>query len=160
MRAGLCRRFPQDWTTPGLLGRLGTFPARYAQAIEGGRDPLAAERLSRLVRPFLLRRRKSDPGIAPELPPKTETDHPVPLTEEQAALYEALVRETLERIRAADGMQRRGLIVNLLPGLKQICNHPAQFLKEDRPTIAGGSGKLELLDELLDTILYEPSGES
>ncbi|MGW7408920.1 DEAD/DEAH box helicase [Streptomyces sp. NPDC054833] len=147
-----------DWTTPGLLGRLGTFRARYAQAVESGRDPLAAERLSRLVRPFLLRRHKSDPGIAPELPPKTETDHPVPLTEEQTGLYEALVRETLERIRAADGMERRGLIVKLLTGLKQICNHPAQFLKEDRPTIAGRSGKLELLDELLDTILSEGAG--
>ncbi|MFE0517007.1 DEAD/DEAH box helicase, partial [Streptomyces sp. NPDC058964] len=147
-----------DWTTPGLLGRLGTFRGRYAQAVEGGRDPAAAERLSRLVRPFLLRRRKSDPGVAPELPPKTETDHPVALTGEQTGLYEALVRETLERIRAADGMARRGLIVKLLTGLKQICNHPAQFLKEDSPRIAGRSGKLELLDELLDTILCEGAG--
>ncbi|MEU0005908.1 DEAD/DEAH box helicase [Streptomyces sp. NPDC006314] len=147
-----------DWTTPGLLGRLGTFRARYAQPVEGGRDPAAAERLARLVRPFLLRRRKSDPGIAPELPPKTETDHPVALTPEQAALYEALVRETLDRIAAADDMARRGLIVGLLTGLKQICNHPAQFLKEDGPRLTGRSGKLELLDELLDTILAEGSG--
>lgn len=57
-----------DWTTPGLLGRLGTFRARYARAVEGGRDPAAAERLARLVGPFLLRRRKSDPGIAPGCP--------------------------------------------------------------------------------------------
>ncbi|MEV7885691.1 DEAD/DEAH box helicase [Streptomyces sp. NPDC002817] len=144
-----------DWTTPGLLGRLGTFRARYAQAIEGGRDPRAAERLSRLVRPFLLRRRKSDPGIAPELPPKTETDRAVSLTKEQAGLYEAVVRETLAEISGADNMARRGLIVKLLTGLKQICNHPAQYLKEDRPRIVGRSGKLELLDELLDTILSE-----
>ncbi|MBR7677886.1 ATP-dependent helicase, partial [Streptomyces daliensis] len=53
-----------DWTTPGLLGRLGTFRRRYADAVEGG-DPAAGERLARLVRPFLLRRRKTDPGIAP-----------------------------------------------------------------------------------------------
>ncbi|WP_258318741.1 DEAD/DEAH box helicase [Streptomyces griseorubiginosus] len=144
-----------DWTTPGLLGRLGTFRDRYAQAVESGRDPAAAERLARLVRPFLLRRRKSDPGIAPELPPKTETDRAVSLTPEQVGLYEAVVRETLAEIAAADGMARRGLIVKLLTGLKQICNHPAQFLKEERPTIAGRSGKLELLDELLDTILAE-----
>ncbi|MFJ3307617.1 DEAD/DEAH box helicase [Streptomyces sp. NPDC086549] len=147
-----------DWTTPGLLGRLGTFRARYARSVEGGGDPAAAERLSRLVRPFLLRRHKSDPGIAPELPPKTETDHPVALTEEQTGLYEALVRETLERIRAADDMARRGLIMKLLTSLKQICNHPAQFLKEDGPRIAGRSGKLELLDELLDAILSEGAG--
>ncbi|HEY9372149.1 DEAD/DEAH box helicase [Streptomyces sp.] len=144
-----------DWTTPGLLGRLGTFRSRYAQAVEGGQDPAAAERLSALVRPFLLRRRKSDPGIAPELPPKTETDRAVSLTAEQTGLYEAVVRETLDAIAAADGMERRGLVVKLLTALKQICNHPAQYLKEERPRIDGRSGKLELLDELLDTIVAE-----
>ncbi|MFI2412640.1 DEAD/DEAH box helicase [Streptomyces sp. NPDC018947] len=147
-----------DWATPGLLGRLGTFRMRYARAVENGQDPAAAERLARLVRPFLLRRRKSDPGIAPELPPKTETDRPVPLTPEQAGLYEAVVREALAEISGSGSMARRGLIVKLLTGLKQICNHPAQFLKEDladSPRIAGRSGKLELLDELLGTILAE-----
>ncbi|MEV5813602.1 DEAD/DEAH box helicase [Streptomyces mutabilis] len=144
-----------DWATPGLLGRLGTFRRHYAQAVEGGQDPVAAERLARLVRPFLLRRRKSDPGIAPELPPKTETDHPVSLTAEQAGLYEAVVREALAEIAGADSMARRGMIVKLLTGLKQICNHPAQFLKEERPRITGRSGKLELLDELFGTILAE-----
>ncbi|WP_255311359.1 DEAD/DEAH box helicase, partial [Streptomyces viridosporus] len=147
-----------DWTTPGLLGRLGTFRRRYADAVEGGQDPAAADRLARLVRPFLLRRRKSDPGIAPELPPKTETDHAVSLTREQAGLYEAVVREALAEISGADGAARRGLIVKLLTGLKQICNHPAQFLKEERPVVAGRSGKLELLDELLDTVLAERAG--
>ncbi|MFG3280695.1 SNF2-related protein [Streptomyces sp. NPDC048111] len=144
-----------DWTTPGLLGRLGTFRTTYARAAESGQDPAAAERLSRLVRPFLLRRRKSDPGIAPELPPKTETDRAVSLTREQTGLYEAVVRETLAEIAAADGFERRGLVVKLLTALKQICNHPAQYLKEDAPRITGRSGKLELLDELLDTILAE-----
>ncbi|MFD6415715.1 DEAD/DEAH box helicase [Streptomyces sp. NPDC060194] len=144
-----------DWTTPGLLGRLGTFRSRHAAAVESGHDPAAAERLARLVRPFLLRRRKSDPGIAPELPPKTETDRAVSLTPEQAGLYEAVVRETLAAIAAADGMERRGLVVKLLTGLKQICNHPAQYLKEEQPRLTGRSGKLELLDELLDTILAE-----
>ncbi|GAB7102414.1 DEAD/DEAH box helicase [Streptomyces phaeofaciens JCM 4814] len=144
-----------DWTTPGLLGRLATFRARYARSVESGGDPAAAERLARLVGPFLLRRRKSDPGIAPELPPKTETDRPVSLTPEQTGLYEAVVRETLAAIAEADDMARRGLIVKLLTGLKQICNHPAQYLKEDRPRTAERSGKLELLDELLGTILSE-----
>ncbi|MFJ9407624.1 DEAD/DEAH box helicase [Streptomyces sp. NPDC101393] len=151
-----------DWTTPGLLGPLGRFRTRYAQTIEGGSaaSPEAAERLARLVRPFLLRRRKSDPGIAPELPPKTETDRAVALTKEQAGLYEAVVREGLSDIAGTGGFARRGLVVKLLTSLKQICNHPAQFLKEaghgpDAPRIAGRSGKIELLDELLDTILAE-----
>ncbi|WP_172387179.1 DEAD/DEAH box helicase [Streptomyces sp. MNP-20] len=144
-----------DWTTPGLLGKLSTFRTRYAQAVEGGADPAAAERLAKLVRPFLLRRRKSDPGIAPELPPKTETDRAVSLSTEQTGLYEAVVREALAEISGADGFARRGLIVKLFTGLKQICNHPAQYLKEDAPRLTGRSGKLELLDELLDTILAE-----
>ncbi|MFE1173790.1 DEAD/DEAH box helicase [Streptomyces sp. NPDC058773] len=144
-----------DWTTPGLLGPLKTFRALHAREVEGGEDPAAAERLARLVRPFILRRKKSDPGIAPELPPKTETDHPVALGREQAALYQAVVRETLTRIETAEGIARRGLVMKLLTALKQICNHPAQYLKEAAPGLAARSGKLELLDELLDTILAE-----
>ncbi|MFJ8127042.1 SNF2-related protein [Streptomyces hydrogenans] len=152
-----------DWTTPGLLGPLKAFRARHARAAENHEElenEEAVERLARLVRPFLLRRRKSDPGIVPELPPKTESDHPVPLTREQASLYEAVVRETLGRIEEAEGMARRGLVMKLLTSLKQICNHPAQYLKEDAPRggtarLAGRSGKLALLDELLDTILAE-----
>ncbi|WP_431330118.1 DEAD/DEAH box helicase [Streptomyces sp. IPPR8] len=149
-----------DWTTPGLLGPLKSFRARHARAVENGEDEEAVERLARLIRPFLLRRRKSDPGIVPELPPKTETDHPVPLTREQAALYEAVVRESMAAIEAAEGMGRRGLVLKLLTSLKQICDHPALFLKEE--TAPGGtdrltarSGKLALLDELLDTVLAE-----
>ncbi|MGW1290926.1 DEAD/DEAH box helicase, partial [Streptomyces sp. NPDC002586] len=114
-----------DWTTPGLLGPLKSFRARHARAVENGEDEEAVERLARLVRPFLLRRRKSDPGIVPELPPKTETDHPVPLTREQAALYEAVVRESMLAIETAEGIARRGLVLKLLGALKQICDHPA-----------------------------------
>ncbi|MFI7422632.1 DEAD/DEAH box helicase [Nonomuraea sp. NPDC049684] len=143
-----------DWTTPGLLGPLTRFRARWAKPVESG-DTDTAARLARLVGPFLLRRRKSDPGIAPELPPKTETDRPVPLTTEQAALYEAVVRESMTQIENAKGMARRGLIVKLLTGLKQICNHPAHYLHESSPRLTGRSGKLELLDELVDTIVAE-----
>ncbi|WTW93093.1 DEAD/DEAH box helicase [Streptomycetaceae bacterium NBC_01309] len=144
-----------DWTTPGLLGPLAAFRTRWAVPVESRKDPAAAERFARLVRPFLLRRRKSDPGIAPELPPKTETDQPVALSREQAALYEATVRELMAEIAGATGIARRGRVVKLLTGLKQICNHPAQYLKEEQPRLAGRSGKLELLDELVDTIIAE-----
>ncbi|MGW1721885.1 SNF2-related protein [Streptomyces sp. NPDC002306] len=147
-----------DWTTPGLLGPLKSFRARHARAVENGEDEEAVTRLAGLVRPFLLRRKKSDPGIVPELPPKTETDHPVPLTREQAALYEAVVRESLLAIETADGIARRGLVLKLLGALKQICDHPALYLKESTPPgdgLAARSGKLALLDELLDTLLAE-----
>ncbi|MER6732447.1 DEAD/DEAH box helicase [Streptomyces puniciscabiei] len=146
-----------DWTTPGLLGPLKSFRARHARAVENGEDQEAVERLARLVRPFLLRRKKSDPGIVPELPPKTETDHPVPLTREQAALYEAVVRESMLAIETAEGIARRGLVLKLLGALKQICDHPALYLKEEAHAdrLAARSGKLALLDELLDTVLAE-----
>jgi superfamily II DNA or RNA helicase len=147
-----------DWTTPGLLGPLKSFRARHARAVENGEDEEAVARLARLIRPFLLRRKKSDPGIVPELPPKTETDHPVPLTREQASLYEAVVRESMLAIETTEGIARRGLVLKLLTSLKQICNHPALFLKEDARAAHGPSarsGKLALLDELLDTLLAE-----
>jgi hypothetical protein len=143
-----------DWTTPGLLGPLERFRRSVAVPIERYRDPEATERLARLVRPFLLRRRKSDPRIAPELPAKTETDRVVPLTAEQATLYEAVVRETLAKIASSEGIERRGLVLGLLTALKQICNHPAQYLHETAP-LPGRSGKLAALDELLDIILDE-----
>jgi len=143
-----------DFTTPGLLGRLDAFQAYVATPIERERDEEATARLAALVRPFLLRRRKSDPEIAPDLPPKTETDRFVGLTTEQATLYKAVVAELLEDVADADGIGRRGLVLKLLTALKQICNHPAQYLGQDGP-IPGRSGKLEAVTELVDTILDE-----
>lgn len=146
-----------DWTTPGLLGSLGSFRKKWGDPIELEGSQSTTRLLNRLVRPFLLRRRKSDPGIAPELPPKTITDQPVELTPEQVKLYEAAVRENMLQIRTADGISRRGLVLKLLTSLKQICNHPAQYLREEDGQLNDRSGKLELLDELLDTILSEES---
>ncbi len=153
---------PARLDDPGLLGPLKSFRARHARAVENGEDEEAVTRLARLVRPFLLRRKKSDPGIVPELPPKTETDHPVPLTREQASLYEAVVRESMLAIETTEGIARRGLVLKLLTSLKQICDHPALYLKEDHAAaqatgdrLTARSGKLALLDELLDTLLSE-----
>ncbi|MGO8885092.1 MAG: DEAD/DEAH box helicase [Streptosporangiaceae bacterium] len=146
-----------DWTSPGLLGQLESFTRRVAIPVERYRDAEATARFAALVRPFLLRRKKSDPGIAPELPPKTETDRIVPLTAEQVTLYEAVVRETMEAIENSEGIERAGLVFKLLTALKQICNHPAQYLKQSGP-LAGRSGKLAAFDELADVIVA--GGES
>jgi len=146
-----------DWTTPGLLGHLEAFTRRVARPVELYRDADATARFAALIRPFLLRRKKTDPGIAPELPRKTETDQPVPLTAEQVTLYEAMVAETMQAIATAEGIERAGLVFKLLTGLKQICNHPAQYLKQPGP-LSGRSGKLALFDELTDMILA--GGES
>jgi len=146
-----------DWTTPGLLGPLERFRTSVAMPIERHQDMDVTERLSRQIRPFLLRRRKSDPAIAPELPPRTVTDRPVPLTTEQATLYAAEVKESLAEIERRQGIQRQGLVLRLLTVLKQICNHPAQYLHQPGP-IGGRSGKLAALEELIDVIVSE--GES
>ncbi len=140
-----------DWTTPGLLGSLESFRRNVAVPVERDRDPVATERFTRLVAPFLLRRRKDDPTVAPDLPPKTETDHPVTLSAEQASLYRATVEELLAAIEAADGISRRGLVLKLLTSLKQICNHPAHHLGQPGP-LAGRSGKLDAFDDLVAAI--------
>ncbi len=138
-----------DWAVPGLLGGLETFRHSLAIPIERDADQAATARLGRLLAPFLLRRRKTDPGIAPELPPKTERDVAVRLTTEQVSLYKATTEEILEQIRAQDGIGRRGLVLKLLTALKQITNHPAHYLDEVGP-LAGRSGKLAVADELVD----------
>lgn len=144
-----------DWATPGLLGSRNAFRKVWAAPIESGREPTKAKQFADLIGPFLLRRRKSDPGIAPELPAKTETDHRIGLTREQVVLYESFVRDIMERIERADEDTRRGLVLKLLTGLKQICNHPAHFLKQSTGRLQGRSQKIDLLDELLGTVLAE-----
>ncbi|SCG44578.1 Helicase conserved C-terminal domain-containing protein [Micromonospora echinaurantiaca] len=148
-----------DWSTPGLLGDSAAFRARWARPIEVDRDAATVDRLFRLVRPFLLRRRKADPGVAPELPPKTVTDHLVSLTGEQATLYRAVVADVMAEIRASStAIARRGLVLKLLVGLKQVCNHPAHYLKQPHGALTGRSEKLQLVDDLLETILAEDGG--
>ena len=148
-----------DWVIPGLLGSRQAFRRVWASPIEAGVHEAKTRQFADLIGPFLLRRRKSDPGIAPELPAKTETDHPLGLTREQVVLYESFVRDTMARIERAghdDQVTRRGLVLALLTGLKQICNHPAHFLKESGAVrLTGRSEKLDLVDELLGTVLAE-----
>lgn len=145
-----------DWTTPGLLGRIARFRADWVRPVEVNGDAAVVDRLARLARPFLLRRKKTDPGIAPELPAKTETDHFCSLTAEQRELYRSVVRAVMAEIRSSPtDIARRGMVLKLLVGLKQVCNHPAHYGKETKPVLAGRSGKLDLLDEVLSTVLAE-----
>ncbi|MBV9820960.1 MAG: DEAD/DEAH box helicase [Actinobacteria bacterium] len=147
-----------DWANPGLFGPLAAFRARYGR-IERDPDHAAAGELARLLGPFMLRRRKSDPGIAPELPDKVHHQRIVTLTREQAGLYQALVDQTLEQVKASTGIARRGLVLKLLQCLRQICNTPAHYLKEpadqaaaDPKAAAARSGKLAALDDLLTSL--------
>jgi len=143
-----------DWTTPGLLGPQARFRREVALPIERHRDAAKSESFARLVAPFVLRRRKSDPEIAPELPAKTETDHFVSLTEEQAEMYRSTTDRVMSEVSAASGIARRGLVLKLITELKQICNHPAHYLRQSGP-LKNRSGKLDAVDELVDVIVEE-----
>jgi hypothetical protein len=138
-----------EFANPGLLGPLDAFRRDYAVPIERYRDDHAAARLHRIVSPFLLRRLKSDPAIIDDLPPKNEMRVICTLTQEQATLYQAVVDEEMRRIEESEGIERHGRVLALLSFLKQICNHPAQYLGESGP-LAGRSGKLARLAEMLE----------
>jgi SNF2 family DNA or RNA helicase len=140
---------------PGYLGSETSFRRDFARPIERTGDKVAAERLRKLTGPFVLRRLKTDPTIIADLPEKQEMKVYCPLTQEQATLYEAVVREALQKVAqaedAGDAMSRRGQVLAMLMQLKQVCNHPAQFAK-DGSAVAGRSGKLSRLAEMLEEI--------
>ena len=137
---------------PGLLGSQAQFKRNYFEPIQNGRDEDAAERLKRATGPFVLRRLKTDRSIIDDLPDRQETKQYCSLTREQVTLYEAVLRDAETRIEDTEGIQRRGSILDTLTKLKQVCNHPRQLLG-DNSAIAGRSGKLSRLDELLDEML-------
>ncbi len=141
-----------EFANPGLLGSAIVFRARYAEPIERRGDEAAAERLKRLAGPFILRREKTDKSIISDLPDKIEMEIVCNLTAEQASLYQAVVTDMMDKIEQSEGIERRGLVLATMTKLKQVCNHPAQLLR-DGSRLAGRSGKLERLDEILEEVL-------
>ena len=144
---------------PGFLGGRQQFRKRFALPIERYGDEEAAQRLRRLISPFILRRVKTDPTVIQDLPEKQESKVYCLLSQEQATLYGAVVQDALQTIESEEeGMRRRGMVLAMLMKLKQICNHPAQFLHQmegeqaltDALTRSGKVARLvQLLDELL-----------
>ncbi len=144
-----------DFLNPGYLGSNKRFHEHFAYPIEKLQDKQATARLQALVRPFVLRRLKTDPTVISDLPDKLEMKEYCPLTREQITLYEAVVRDGLRQIEVAEGdMQRRGIVLAMLSKLKQVCNHPAHFLG-DESALEGRSGKLARLEELIEELLDE-----
>ncbi len=141
-----------QFLNPGYLGSQKSFRTRFARPIERYQDAQATHRLRKLVQPFVLRRVKTDPSIIQDLPDKLENKVFCTLTPEQATLYQAVVQEALEQVEAAEGMQRRGLVLSMLTRLKQICNHPAHFLG-DGSSLSERSGKLARMGEMLEEVL-------
>jgi non-specific serine/threonine protein kinase len=151
-----------DFVNPGLFGTAEQFKERYSVAIERNASERATALLRRRTEPFVLRRVKTDPAIAAELPRKQEMTVLCNLTVEQAALYRAVVTRLLQRIKGfgyTRDLERRGSVLAALTRLKQICDHPALFTGEaargGAVRLAGRSGKVALLEEILQEALAE-----
>ncbi len=144
-----------DFTNKKYLGSQAMFQSDFAYPIEVEQDTAALKRFKRITEPFLLRRMKTDKSIITDLPDKIETDEYCHLTKEQAALYENVVQDMFKLLEKEkdDETKRQGLVFKLMTALKQICNHPSQFLKKEDFS-AELSGKAQRLVELLEEI-YE-----
>jgi non-specific serine/threonine protein kinase len=137
-----------DFCCPGLLGTAAQFK-QFVKRLNQRQDAQGYGGLRRLVRPYILRRLKTDPDIVPDLPDKTEMRAECGLTKKQAVLYEKTVADLSRRLKDAEGIARRGLVLAALMQLKQICNHPAQYLGEAEysPQESGKFERLKLLCE-------------
>ncbi|MGD1906081.1 MAG: DEAD/DEAH box helicase [Leptolyngbyaceae cyanobacterium] len=144
-----------DFLNPGYLGPKNFFQRRFATPIERYGDTASLKTLRSLVQPFILRRLKTDRTIIQDLPEKQEMTVFCGLSGEQAQLYQDAVEQSLREIEASDGVQRRGMILGLLTRLKQLCNHPVQFLKEETAVQPNRSGKLQRFDAMVEELLDE-----
>lgn len=151
-----------DFVNKGFLGTLKQFEREYAKPIQLWGDAEKAERFRAITAPFMMRRLKTDRTIINDLPDKIEQNDFAQLTPSQAALYESTLREGLQAIEGVSGsspqqlFKRQGLVLQMMLYLKQICNHPAQFLKTGSRE-AALSGKATMLLDLAQSIVQ--SGE-
>lgn len=149
-----------DFANKGYLGNVKTFKDDFADPIQVFNDEQVVAKFRKVTSPFMMRRMKSDKSIISDLPDKVEQNQFALLTKQQAALYEKTMQVAMEEIEGysdSDSLfKRQGLVLQMILALKQICNHPTNFLKNGNfdPT---HSGKMELLFELLDSIVE--SGE-
>ncbi|MFO7880013.1 MAG: SNF2-related protein [Bacteroidota bacterium] len=147
-----------DYSNRGLLGSAKDFAGSFGNPIERTNDKAVAEKLKKVTAPFLMRRLKTDKSIITDLPDKVEIDSFASLSKTQAGLYEKTLENAMHAIKnitSTDSkslFKRQGLVLQMILALKQICNHPAQFLK-DSNTDPGLSGKTDLLFDKIDSII-------
>ncbi|MGL5034022.1 MAG: DEAD/DEAH box helicase, partial [Microcystaceae cyanobacterium] len=147
-----------NFLNPGYLGKEAQFRKTFETPIQRGNDLVSSTTLKKLVEPFILRRLKTDKQIIKDLPDKLEQKQYCNLTKEQASLYEVVVKDVVKQLEDAEGIQRKGLMLSTLMKLKQICNHPRQFLQDNSDFTPERSHKLERLGEMLEEAFSE--GES
>ncbi|MBV9390007.1 MAG: DEAD/DEAH box helicase [Chroococcidiopsidaceae cyanobacterium CP_BM_ER_R8_30] len=147
-----------NFLNPGYLGKEAQFRKSFEVPIQKNQDTVRSATLKKLVEPFILRRVKTDQAIIKDLPDKVEQKLYCNLTKEQASLYEAVVKDISGELDTAEGIQRKGLILATLLKLKQICNHPRQFLQDESDFTPERSHKLSRLSEMVAEVMAE--GES
>jgi SNF2 family DNA or RNA helicase len=137
-----------DFVNPGLLGTAKDFTS-YTKRL--GERPHGYGPLRELVRPYILRRLKTDKTVIADLPDKTEIKAFCQLSRPQAALYQQAVKELAEQIADATGIRRKGLVLSFLMRFKQICNHPSQWLG-DGAWSEGDSGKWARMRDIAEVV--------
>ncbi|GCE24810.1 helicase [Dictyobacter alpinus] len=147
-----------NFLNPGYLGKEAQFRKNFELPIYKDNNATQSTTLKKLVEPFILRRVKTDKRIINDLPDKIEQKMYCTLSSEQASLYEAVVKDVMEQLDEAEGIQRKGLILSTLLRLKQICNHPMQFLQDGSAFTTERSHKLQRLTEMVEEVI--DSGES
>ena len=142
-----------DFINKGYLNSLSSFEKNFCYKIEKEKDKNQLALLKKIIHPFLLRRTKKDEKVALNLPDKLEQLEFVPLSLEQTTMYEDIVTRTLEKIESKNGIERAGLVLQMITRLKQVCNHPVLIIKEDKAHFSKHhSSKLEKLFDLVDSI--------
>jgi SNF2 family DNA or RNA helicase/uncharacterized Zn finger protein len=141
-----------DYINKGYLGTLSKFKDKYARPIEIDRDKQQLNHFLKVTSPFIMRRLKTDKSIIDDLPDKIEKDDYCLLTKEQTAIYQNVIDTTMKKVEESTGIERRGMVLKLITALKQVCNHPRQFLKKGKGD-AAISGKAMFLMDLLQQIL-------
>lgn len=144
-----------NFLNPGYLGKQAQFRRTYELPVQRDNDPVQSAILKKLIQPFILRRLKTDKAIIKDLPDKIENKIYCNLSKEQAALYEVVVQEVAAQLEETDGIQRQGLMLSTLMKLKQICNHPMQFLQDGSAFTPERSHKLERISEMLEEAMEQ-----
>ncbi|MGL4306560.1 MAG: DEAD/DEAH box helicase [Mycobacteriaceae bacterium] len=147
-----------NFINPGMLGSAQSFRARFSIPIEREQSESALSVLRSITSPFILRRVKTDTAVIADLPEKIEMIIRANLTLEQAALYQAVVTDMLNKLQEARGMARKGAVLSALTRLKQVCNHPAHFLGDGSQILHRGkhrSGKVALVEDIVESVLAE-----
>lgn len=144
-----------NFLNPGYLGKQAHFRKTYELPVQRDNDPVQSTILKKLIQPFILRRLKTDKHIIKDLPDKIENKIYCNLSKEQASLYEVVVQDVVAQLEEADGIQRQGLMLSTLMKLKQICNHPMQFLQDGSAFTPERSHKLERMSEMLEEAMAQ-----